>query len=578
MKHNKAIFSLLLLTFLSLGGKAMAYDFSARCSSGQILYYTITSDKVPLKVELTFANTTDDPYQGHKMPSGDLVIPDKVTHEGKTYSVASISHYAFYNCNQLYSVEVPISVFGIGESAFRNCRALESIKIGKQVVFIGASAFLHCDSLNTVYFNAVNCATMGDSLGSVFGGCPMLKTLVIGFDVQDLPDYAFNGCRALDSVRFAIAVQKIGKDAFRNCTSLTKLLLPEKLETIGVSAFEGCTNLREVRMEKRLKSIAARAFAHCDSLRHVEMAPSVESIGNQAFYECVSLADIEFPAPLYEVGYGAFSGCSNLGMVAFNAVNCGKMSQSPEPIFSRCKNLSTIIFGNGIKAIPDSAFYRCISLGKDLDIPASVERIGRSAFLGTHIEGTLSLKGELKSVGKDAFAECDFGKISYNVSTPSQSLGDWDAAFRGIAPKVGIEIGSEVTNLPPDLFALIPSCWFIPVNNSQVRDYGYGAFYACGISFVNIPAKVENIGPYCYYANYRMQTLEVGENVKSIGDNAFAECTNLRSIKMHGNTPPSCGRNAFNKVSREIPLFVPKAALESYHKTAPWNEFNILAF
>ena len=53
--------------------------------------------------------------------TGDIAIPEKVTHDGATYSVTEIGCGAFYDCRGLTSVTIPNSVTSIGGSAFEWC-------------------------------------------------------------------------------------------------------------------------------------------------------------------------------------------------------------------------------------------------------------------------------------------------------------------------------------------------------------------------------------------------------------------------------------------------------------------------
>ena len=95
-----------------------AYDFSAVCSTGQTLYYLYNSDGT--SVTVTYPNpkyndNTNYYYDGYSKPTGKLVIPSSVTHNGKTYSVTSIGYDAFLSCTGLTSVTIPNSVTSIGE-------------------------------------------------------------------------------------------------------------------------------------------------------------------------------------------------------------------------------------------------------------------------------------------------------------------------------------------------------------------------------------------------------------------------------------------------------------------------------
>ena len=57
----------------------------------------------------------------------NLVIPDTIVYEGKTYKVVEIAAHAFDGCNALNSVEISTNVTTIGESAFANCDNITEI-------------------------------------------------------------------------------------------------------------------------------------------------------------------------------------------------------------------------------------------------------------------------------------------------------------------------------------------------------------------------------------------------------------------------------------------------------------------
>lgn len=64
--------------------------------------------------------------------------------------VTSIGHYAFFQCYNLTSVEIPSSVTSIGSYAFEYCRNLISVTISNGVTSIRDSAFNSCSSLASI--------------------------------------------------------------------------------------------------------------------------------------------------------------------------------------------------------------------------------------------------------------------------------------------------------------------------------------------------------------------------------------------------------------------------------------------
>ena len=178
---SKRIF--LLLFFASmLTSLANAYDFTYNG-----LCYDILSNN---SVRVTYE---DQPMEtaSYSNLRGDLVIPETVPHNGKTYSVKGIRADAFWECRGLTSVTIPNSVEYIGESAFDTCSGLTgSLTIPNSVTGIGSSAFYQCSGLTSV--------TIGNSVTSIgyeaFSGCSGLTSVTIGNSVTSIDNKVFAYC------------------------------------------------------------------------------------------------------------------------------------------------------------------------------------------------------------------------------------------------------------------------------------------------------------------------------------------------------------------------------------------------
>ncbi|MDE7167144.1 MAG: leucine-rich repeat domain-containing protein, partial [Bacteroidaceae bacterium] len=90
----------------------------------------------------------------HKSPindySGNIIIPERVTYEGVSYSVTAIGVAAFYGCRNLTSVTIPNSVTSIDIHAFYECTGLTSITIPNSVTTIAEMAFYRCRALTSI--------------------------------------------------------------------------------------------------------------------------------------------------------------------------------------------------------------------------------------------------------------------------------------------------------------------------------------------------------------------------------------------------------------------------------------------
>lgn len=131
--------TLILMAFVSMWQCVFAYDFKSVTPSGHTLCYSIYGNTVAV-VPLSYKQ----PPSGL---SGSVIVPDKVWHGGREYSVKHIGAYAFYGCNDLIRISLPGSVMYIDDYAFCHCRNLMEANLGKGVVSIGKYAFKGCTKL-----------------------------------------------------------------------------------------------------------------------------------------------------------------------------------------------------------------------------------------------------------------------------------------------------------------------------------------------------------------------------------------------------------------------------------------------
>ena len=275
---------LLIATLIAMGQNAFAYNFSVVVQSGQTLYFKILSSNT---VKVSSKNPRS-PYYYPTYPSGDLVIPATVTHDGITYNVTSIGDAAFRDCSGLTSVTIPNSVTSIGIYAFADCSSLTSITIGGSVTSIGEATFADCSSLTSV--------TIPDGVTSIgeyaFYDCSSLTSVTIPDGVTTIGKFAFRGCSGLTSVTIPSSVTSIGEGSFAYCRGLTSVTIGGSVNSIGKGAFAYCSGLTSVTILDGVTSIGEDAFAYCSSLTSVTIGGSVTSIGNYAFHNCSSLTSI----------------------------------------------------------------------------------------------------------------------------------------------------------------------------------------------------------------------------------------------------------------------------------------------
>ena len=139
---------LLIAALLAMGQNAFAYDFSAVAPSGQTLYYKII-DSVNHYVMLTYpADVAENEINGTNVhtlwgagarPSGTLILPDTVSHEGVVYTVKSVGGSAFRNC-PINVLVMSNTIDSLGNCAFLECNYLSNITYSNRLRYIGNDA------------------------------------------------------------------------------------------------------------------------------------------------------------------------------------------------------------------------------------------------------------------------------------------------------------------------------------------------------------------------------------------------------------------------------------------------------
>lgn len=433
----RRMLTLILATMLA--GQAWAednFDFSAVCSTGQTLYYKIISDTEPYAVAVTCPNKTRNCvnlYKGHTKPTGDLVIPEVVTHNGKTYSVTCIGEDAFSCCEELTTVTIPNSVVSIGNFAFYTCDGLTSITIPNSVTTICYRAFYDCDGLKSV--------DLGNSIETIeeqaFGYCKTLTAVSIPESVKYIGCSAFTYWdeypKCLQNVEFA-SVESLCSITFEDWHAnplffakellikgepIVNLIIPETVQSIGNYAFYGCTSIKSATISNSVKSIGEAAFAGCSELVSVDMPNSIEAIGESSFAGCNSLTSITIPYSVLSIDEYAFGECDKLTEINV-ASNNAKYSSDDGVLFNKDKTTlicypagktGTYTIPNSVTNIIGNAFRN--SDLTSITIPNSVNMIDEYAFGGIN-NPTIYCEASSKPKGWHKKWNNDGGNVVWN--------------------------------------------------------------------------------------------------------------------------------------------------------------------
>ena len=561
-KHYiKKLFATVAVLLCSIA--ASAYDFMVNG-----IYYSITSTSY-LTVDVAPSPTNS--YQGN------IVIPEFVTYDSKTYAVTGIEYLAFYDNKNIYSVVMPNSITDIGIAAFNKCSNLSKITISENIVRIGAGAFHQ-----TAWFNnkSTGVVYIGKVLYGYKGTMPANTSITVKEGTIGIAEGAFMNNTNLKSITIPNSVVIIGGEAFLGTTwynnqpygavyagkvfcgykaSTARISVNIKDGTLGIAdrAFNDCSSiLSSVTIPKSVTHIGKGAFNNCSLLTSITIPDKVTTIEANTFQDCCNITSVTISGNIAKIKKAAFIGCTKLTSVNISNLSAWlKMdfqSDSSNPLYYAKKLylngslVTDIIIPDNFKQINAYLFRNCTSL-KSILIPNGITDIGTSAFEGCT---------ELKTVINCSDLPLMTGLIGYgNVST----YANWVRTV----PQ-GIIEGDFIFGTKNGEYHL---CIYMGNSKSLTLPYKYKgenyaigdhAFYDCkNIESIIIPNSVTTIGHRAFENCFRLTSITIPNSVTSIGNYAFYGCTGLASIEIP-NSVTSIGWCTFYGCSSLTSITIPK--------------------
>ncbi len=572
-----------LLTLLLAVAASVGTMFAERVQIGD-LYYNLDATNHTAVV-------TCKSYTNYKFNEGWGIttanIPSSVTYKSVSYSVTSIGYGAFYDCSGLTSVTIPNSVTSIGEWAFSYCSGLTSVTIPNSVTSIGFCAFLGCTgliSINVASDNSNYCSVDGvlfnkdkTTLIQYPGGKQGAYT--IPNSVTSIGNDAFAGCTGLTSVTIGNSVTSIGMEAFSYCSGLTSVIVENGntvydsrnncnaiIETATNTLIAGCKN---TTIPNSVTSIGDEAFLGCTGLTSITISNSVTSIGEGAFDYCTGLTSVTIGNSVTSIGRYAFDGCSSLTSVVWNAKNYSDFASNNTPFyadycdeylyiqFDLRPQITSFTFGNEVEHIPA---YLCNGMSNltSIVIPNSVTSIGAGAF--ADCGGLTSIT--CKAITPPMLYGSVFGGVDKSIPlyvptgsvSAYQSADQWkDFTNTGTYITASGTCGAQGDNLTWEL-----SCDSILTisGTGEMANYSYSNApsvpwysYKSSIQYVVIGNNVTSIGDWAFYNCTGLTSVTIPNSVSSIGMEAFEGCTGLTSINVASDNSNYCSVDGvlFNK-------------------------------
>lgn len=534
-----------------------------------------------------------------------VAVPDKVTHNGKTYVVRAIGANAFKNAPDLKSITIGDSVKVIGESAFENCARMTGITVGLSVQTIGDFVFKGCTSLKSVYWNARHCQdfvyTEGEVINTLFYYYDWKKEVAVVDLRENITTFQFG-----DEVEYIPALL---------CYQLwrvSSVTLPNSLREIGDMAFADCKGFSSIEIPNGVWRIGRYAFEFCQSLTSLTIPNSVTTIETYAFYLCYRISSVRIGFGLTKMGTGVFKGCSGLQKVTWLAKNCQDFSDYNTPFYYKnnfdirdqireiqfantehipahlcdgLHNITKVSIPNTNQTIGEGAFKDCAQLN-DVTIGAGTHTIGKSAFADCTELTNVCIMDGVKTIGDSAFIGCqkvthvDIGKSVETIGTDvfkhwsaltsvkwyaincSDFGSDNSPFYRKGSYSLRSQItsftfGNEVKHIPANLCRVMRNLTGIVIPGN-VKSIGEAAFEDCkGLTSLTIEGGVVDIGAYAFAYCEGLTELTLPGSIWYIGRNAFDGCSGVPSLTLPVSVQ-SIGTQAFAGLTKLSSVIIPR--------------------
>ncbi len=531
------------------------------------IYYRYNGTLEELHIPNSVKTINERAFYGSAAPL-TLYIPESVTSIGKeAFAESGIGIFNFGLGN--------VSVTEIGESAFENCYRLSFLDVRSlaKLKTIGARAFAGVKSEESGVLHLFIPATVTEIGEAAFENSGICTVRVEdGSRLERINEKVFAGCYALQSVIFegSSRLNEIAASAFENCEELKIFNNTDcVLERIGDRAFAGAVKLENFKIsEERLIEVGKDAFENnkfvADNDDTMVFAGTVLIKYNGTLNTTVVI-----PSKTTAIANSAFAGNSYIRQIIFGTNGNSALREIQDEAFAGCGSLTTLNIPDSVEKIGKNAFSGCVSL-TDVDFGKGLTEIGFGAFSGCSEITQITLPSSLSTFGGGVFAGCE-NLVEIYISGAESFCSDEGILYEYsvVRTENGEQIRTATLLGYPNGFYAVNGKYAVPetvrVNGTVYNVTGIGdyAFADCPektIKEITLHDKIEKIGAGAFAGIKADVVFAENATIAEIGEYAFAQY-----LGKEINIPSSVtaiGQRAFEGAKELTVLTVPSSVTE----------------
>lgn len=541
-----------------------------------------------------------------------IILPD---------TIVSIGNNAFENCSRLAAFKIPDGVKSIGEKAFSGCAEITEITMPDTLEKLGDLAFYGCEKVKSVTapflgndIDDAETATLSHLFGDNDTIFERLEKVVLT-KAKCISTCAFLNCSKLTEFVIPDSVIRMGNSLFSGCWSLKKLTLPFIGNRLDIpNNFKdviNCKGITDLTLTRATDITYAMLYG-CDYLENLILPSTVTNVANLNGYNYPKLKKITIDSD--NPYFSSFNGilynkdgtqivCVPRGISGNPALSENLTSIDPFQ-FDNCTNIEKLVIPDKVTSIGNDAFYCCVRL-KEIVLPSSLTKIEESTFKDCKMLEKINIPDSVSEIGKYAFSNCT--RLE-NVTVPDSVEEIGCGAFKGCTalntltlPFIGENMNAtEEKSYLSYLFEALGN-YYIPQTLKSVtltgsKTINSGEFKSCKyLESISIPATVSYIysGAFNGCASLKNLTVDpdnstygsagncilskdgktlivgfensvIPDTVEVIGDNAFYQCSALKSVYIPASVTKISGNFIYDcRYITQITVDENNAALKS---------------